>query len=369
VELSPQDLTDFQILFGRPAAYSASAPGRVNLIGEHTDYNGGFVLPLPIPLRTVADLAPRRDHIVRAWSTNVGGDPLVYSLGAECSGRGWLDYIQGLTKLLSEEGHPLRGVDLRIESSLPLGSGLASSAALEVAVLRVLCDAFNLSLTGVEQALIGQRAENEFVGARVGIMDQMAASIAEPGEALFIDTRSLRYERLLLTEEAELVVISSGVSHSHAAGQYNARRAECERACTLLGVEQLRDLSAADLPVVARLPQPFARRARHVITENERVLEALQCLRSADLPSLGRLLYASHESLRDDYQVSIPELDLLVELAAGESEVYGARLTGGGFGGSMIVLTHRRAGRAVAERIAREYARRTTRASEVLLPL
>jgi galactokinase len=341
----------------------------VNLIGEHTDYNGGFVLPTPIPRRTLADLAPRPDSMVKAWSANVGGDPLVYSLGAESPGRGWLDYIQGITQVLREDGQSLRGFDLRIESSLPLGSGLASSAALEVAVLRALRQAFELPLNDVEMALLGQRAECDFVGARIGIMDQMAASLAEPREALFIDTRSLSYEKVPLTEEAELAVISSGVSHSHAAGQYNTRRAECEQACALLGVEQLRDLSTSDLPVVAELAEPFGRRARHVITENERVLTALQCLRSADLSSLGRLLYASHESLRDDYQVSIPELDLLVEIAAAQSEVYGARLTGGGFGGSVIILTHRRAGRAVGEWIAREYASRTNRKAEVLLPL
>ncbi len=238
----------FAALFGRSPPVTADAPGRVNLIGEHTDYNQGFVLPMPIPQRTVAELAPRADEQVRAASASLTGEVEQYALGAETPGRGWLDYVQGLTWALRADGALILGFDLRVASSVPIGAGLASSGALEVAVLRALRAAFRLPLDDVELALLGQRAENEFVGARVGVMDQMAASLGVGGRALLIDTRSLEHRSVALPAGAELVVIDSGVAHRNRAGGYNARRAECERACALLGVRALRDLAAADLP-------------------------------------------------------------------------------------------------------------------------
>jgi len=359
----------FEGLFGHRPTVVRDAPGRVNLIGEHTDYNGGFVLPMAIPQRTRVELAPQPDCLVRVWSASFPSTgPLEYSLGEETSGRGWLDYVQGVTDVLRKAGYAPSGFDARIESSVPLGSGLASSAALEVSLLRALRSAFTLALEEVELARLGQRAENEFVGARVGIMDQMAASLAEAGEALFVDTRDLSYQRVPLPADAEIAVISSGIAHSNVAGEYNARRAECKRACALLGVGQLRDLATADLGRVEALPEPLGRRARHVITENERVLAAVEAMKAGDLRRLGELFYASHASMRDDYQVSILEIDLMVELASAEPNVFGARLTGGGFGGSVVVLV--RAGWAadLADRIARGYAERTGRSPAVLMP-
>src|SRR5439155_1699661 len=238
----------FAALFGRSPPVTADAPGRVNLIGEHTDYNQGFVLPMPIPQRTVAELAPRADEQVRAASASLTGEVEQYALGAETPGRGWLDYVQGLTWALRSDGALILGFDLRVASSVPIGAGLASSGALEVAVLRALRAAFRLPLDDVELALLGQRAENEFVGARVGVMDQMAASLGAEGTALLVDTRSLAHRRVPLPAGAELVVIDSGVAHSNRAGGYNARRAECERACVLLGVAALRELGVDDLP-------------------------------------------------------------------------------------------------------------------------
>jgi galactokinase len=360
----------FQAHFGRAPLLTASAPGRVNLIGEHTDYNGGFVLPTAIPQRTHVALTPRGDSRVRVASANVPGPngAQTYVLGAETVGRGWLDYVQGITAALRIAGHEIGGFDAYVGSMVPLGSGLSSSAALEVALLRALREAFGLALDDVALALCGQRAENDFVGARVGIMDQMAASLADAGTALFLDTRSLGYERLPLPAAADLMVVDSGVKHAHAAGGYNVRRMECERACALLGVAQLRDVGLADLPRVAALPAPLDRRARHVVTENARVLEAMAALRAGDLAALGALFAASHASQRDDYEVSIPEIDRLVAIATREPAVYGARLTGGGFGGSVVMLARAGAGRAAAERIAAAYAAATGRTPMILLP-
>ena len=348
------------------ASVAASAPGRVNLIGEHTDYNRGFVLPMPIPQRTVAELAPRADERVRAASGTGGVEE--YVLGQETRGRGWLDHVQGLTWALRADGALILGFDLRITSRVPMGAGLASSAALEVAVLRALRAAFRLALDDVELALVAQRAESEFVGARVGVMDHMVASLGVPGAALLLDTGSLERRSIPLPPEAGLVVIDSGVAHHHGSGGYNARRAECERAATLLGVRALRELTAADAARIAALPEPLARRVRHVVGENGRVLAAVRALEAGDLVGLGALLDRSHASLRDDYEVSTPEIEALVAAARSEREVLGARLTGGGFGGAVLALARRGSAAAVAGRIAAAYARRTGRSATVLVP-
>jgi galactokinase len=359
---------DFEHLFGRSPTVHAAAPGRVNLIGEHTDYNGGFVLPTVIPQRSSVALAPRADERVRAWSASIGGPVVEFELGAEKRGRGWLDFVQGITWLLRREGGCLLGFDLRVESDVPLGSGLSSSAALDVSLLRALCSAFDLARDDAQIARLGQRVENEFVGAQVGIMDPMACSLGRPGSALFLDARSLRTEHVPLPAAAELVVLNSGIAHDHSAGDYNTRRAECEEACRRLGVAQLRDLTSADLARLNSLPAVLARRARHVITENERVLAAVEALRRADLSRVGDLFHASHASQSVDYEVSVPEIDLLVRLARAEPDVYGARLTGGGFGGSVVMLVRAGAGRAVAARIAECYSRETGRQATILVP-
>src|SRR5260370_41357143 len=233
-----------------------SAPGRVNLIGEPTDYNGGFVLPTAIPQRTRVDLAPGTRSSIRVWSRAIAkkADPQSYTLGEETPGRDWLDFIQGVTQILAAEGFPLSGFDACIESTVPLGSGLSSSASLTVSLMRALRSAFALDLDDVQIALLGQRVENEFVGARVGIMDPMAASLADEGTALFLDARSRSYERVPLPSGADLVDFHSGVVHKLTGGDYTTRRRETEQACALLGVPQLRDLSADDVPRVNALP-------------------------------------------------------------------------------------------------------------------
>jgi galactokinase len=362
------EIDDFVSWFGRHPTAFASAPGRVNLIGEHTDYNGGFVLPTLIPQRTRVLLAVRSDDQIRAVSGSLEGVVREYRLGQEKPGQGWLDFVQGVTHLLRCAGLSIQGFEILIESDVPVGSGLSSSAALDVSLMRALREAFSLNLDGVGIARLGQRVENEFVGAQVGIMDPMACSLGQPGHALFLDTRSLHYEHVPLPADADLVVINSGVVHDHSAGDYNTRRAECEEACRLLGIAQLRDLTASDLGRLDALPEVLRRRARHVVTEDERVLATVEALHRGDLAEIGRLFFASHDSLRDDYQVSIPEIDRMVDLARADGDVYGARLTGGGFGGSVVMLTRVRSGRAVAERTARSYEQETGRSPTVLVP-
>jgi galactokinase len=360
----------FDDLFGQAPTVTAHAPGRVNLVGEHTDYNGGFVLPMAIPQETRVELAPARGREVRAFSADVpGGKVERYLLGAERKRRGWLDYVQGVTDVLRRDGHELGGFDVGFTSAVPLGSGLSSSAALEVSLLRALREAFALRLDDVALALAGQRAEAEFVGAPVGVMDQLACSLADARSALFIDTRTLAYEKLPVPAEVEPLVVSSGVSHSHAGGDYRVRRAECERAARALGVEQLRDLTASDLPRALALPEPLGRRVRHVVTEDARVLAAVEALRTGDAARLGSLFDASHASQRDDYEVSIPEIDLLVSLARRDPDVLGARLTGGGFGGSIVALARASTGASAGRRLASAYHAASGRTARVLVPL
>jgi galactokinase len=346
-------VTAFAAIFGGAPDVSASAPGRVNLIGEHTDYNDGYVLPVALARRTTVELARRGGARVRAWSEAAAATGVAdYALGAERRRGDWVDYVQGVTRALAAAGHPVEGFDAHIDSAVPVGRGLASSAALEVALLRALRDAFGLDLDDVALARLGQRAEHDFVGAPVGIMDQMAASLGESAWALFLDTRALRWERVPLPDSVELVIIDSGISHRHASGSYGARRAECERAAALLGVRALRDVSPDDLSRVAALPEPLNRRARHVVTENARVLDMVGALRAGDVVRCGRLLDETHASLRDDFEVSLPPIDRLVESARGQRGVYGARLTGGGFGGAIVALARAGEGLDAARRVA-----------------
>ena len=346
----------------------AAAPGRVNLIGEHTDYQDGFVLPCAIPQRTHATVRLRADRRVRAWSAQ-SADAVEYDLGDERRGAGWGDYIQGLTWVLARDGIRLGGFDLTVRSEVPVGSGLSSSAALEIATLRACRSAFDLALSDVDLARAAQRAEVEFVGAPVGIMDQMACSLAGERDALFLDTRTLAWERIPLPAALDLVVIDSGVAHQHAGGEYVTRRREAEEAARHLGLARLRDAGPETLPRLAALPPLLARRARHIITENDRVLRARSALIAADLRTLGELFSASHASLRDDYQVSVPEVDRLVAAAEAVPDVFGARMTGGGFGGAVVIAAAGGRAADVAARVQTECRRRGGGDAEVLIPV
>jgi len=327
-----------------PGVVTGVAHGRVNLIGEHTDYNDGYVMPTAIPYAVRVEARPRADRIVHVDSAETGA--AAYELGREQPTGGWIDYVQGLTAGLGRR--VAAGCDLEVRSDIPMGAGLASSAALSIALLRALCELNGLALEPVAMARLAQESEHRFAGARVGIMDPLAALLAHEDRALFIDTRSLAMRELPLPLEIELVVIDSGVRHRHAGGAYNRRREECTAACVALGIPSLRDLPAN---WEARLPPGLRPRVRHVASENERVLAAVRALEQGDAPALGALLAASHRSLRDDYEVSVPALDRLVEVGLAEPACYGGRMTGGGFGGSVLLLVRRGEGAAVARRV------------------
>jgi galactokinase len=363
-------LADFSQTFGRPADVAVRAPGRVNLIGEHTDYNGGDVLPMALPLRTRAQLARRADRGVHAATTTppFNGKPAIYELGGEARRGTWLDYVQAVTQVLAQDGYQLPGFDLLIESDLPAGSGLSSSAALMVAVLRALRELERLPIDDLAIARLAHRGETGLVGSPVGVMDPVACSVGSEGTALHLNTRTLEYELVPLPDGVEIALIDSGISHHHASGGYRTRRAECSVAARDLGVALLTDLGTADLPRVARLPEPLDRRARHVITEHARVAAAVAAMRAGALPELGALIKASHQSMRDDFEVSLPDIDLLASLANAEPEVWGARLTGGGFGGVVLVLCRTGSAAATAARVSATYRDRTGRESRVLLP-
>jgi len=346
----------------------ADAPGRVNLIGEHTDYQEGFVLPVALPQRTTATVRPRNDHHVTAVSADVS-PPIDYELGREQRGLGWGDYIQGVTYILARDGHRLSGFDVQLRSEVPPGSGLSSSAALEVSLLRALRQAFDLTLDDVQLARLAQRAEVEFVGARVGIMDQMASSLGTSTDALFLDTRTLLYEYVSLPHPLAIIVIDSGVTHQHVGGEYLVRRAEAEEAARLLGVRCLRDVTVRQLGRLQGLPSVLRRRARHIVSENDRVLKACDALRCGELENFGRLLLASHESMRDDYEISTAEIDLLVELSVQRAGVFGARLTGGGFGGCVVIAAEAGFAADIAADVCREYEHRSGRRGTIRLPM
>ncbi len=364
----------FQTQFQQPTQLEVHAAGRVNLIGEHTDYNDGFVLPTAIPQQATLQVSKHSnsDQTVRIFSVQMN-QKLEFNLGAETSGHGWLDYPQAITHALKLEGYDIAGFDALISSDVPLGSGLSSSAAFLVVLLRGIRGLFDLQITDLEIAKLAQRAENgPIVGARVGLMDQMACSLANVGEALFIDFKTTQFERVPLPKTAELVIIHSGITHSNAhddgSRNYKTRRAECEHACELLGIKTLRDLEIVDLPRINALPSPYSNRARHVVTENTRVLETVAAFKVGDLAKVGQLFGESHASMRDDYDMSEPEIDLLVEIAGANPSIYGARLTGGGFGGSIVALAKLGEGRAAGEKIALEYRQRTGITPKLLTP-
>jgi galactokinase len=350
------------------SSVTASAPGRVNLIGEHTDYNDGFVLPMPIPQQTTVHLRPVAGKQVLLASEGEAGTAS-YQLGEERKTGTWIDYVQGVTRALAQRGYAIGGFEARISSAVPIGAGLSSSAALEVSMLRALRQCYGLALDDLTIAKLGQVAEVELVGVPTGIMDQMASSLGRQGSALLIDTRSFEARSVALPEQVEPVVIASGVTHAHDTGGYRVRRAECTQACTALGLATLRDATDEHLARAEALAPNLRGRVRHVFTENARVLQTVEALASADLPALGRLFAASHASMRDDYEVSVPEIDLLVELGANHADVVAARLTGGGFGGSVVMLAARGRGLAAARQIVEQYDRRTQLSASILLPL
>ncbi|MEU4053017.1 galactokinase [Streptomyces olivaceus] len=335
----------FRELYGAEPEGVWAAPGRVNLIGEHTDYNDGFVMPFALPHTAVAAVSRRDDGILRLHSADIAAGPVELRVAdlAPGSDKAWTAYPSGVVWALREAGHELTGADVHLASTVPSGAGLSSSAALEVVVALALNDLYSLGLRGWQLARLCQRAENVYVGAPVGIMDQTASACCEAGHALFLDTRDLSQRQIpfdLAAEGMRLLVVDTRVKHSHSEGEYGKRRAGCEKGAALLGVDALRDVPYADLDAaLERLgdEEEIRRLVRHIVTENERVERVVSLLESGDTRAIGPVLVEGHASLRDDFRISCPELDLVVDtaLAAG---ALGARMTGGGFGGSAIVL-------------------------------
>jgi galactokinase len=342
------------------------APGRVNVIGEHTDYNDGFVMPAALEFYTWVAAARREDRVIEAYSDHFD-EKISLSLD-ELVGpprKHWSDFIRGVAAVLQDAGYKLAGANLVIYGEVPLGAGLSSSASLEVAAALALSSLSGIDVPRLELAKLCQKAEHEFVGTRCGIMDQFVAVHGAAGHALMLDCRSLEYELLPLQHDLRLVVCNSMVRHELASGEYNRRRADCEEGVKLLqphlrGIRALRDVSLADLEAWERvLPSTVYRRCRHVVTENQRVLGAAKALQSSDVGRFGRLMYESHATLRHDYQVSCRELDLLVELASSSHGVYGARMTGGGFGGCTVNLLRADACESFREHMSRAYREAT----------
>jgi galactokinase len=353
----------FEEIFGSsPVIYRA--PGRINLIGEHTDYNDGFVMPAAIGFSTQVAIAPRTDRKLVLHSEEFDGDLKfdVDHLPEKRTGE-WCDYVLGVASVLCERGHELKGANLLVHGEVPIGAGLSSSAAIEVASALAFLDLEGSSQPMPVVARICQQAENGFIGARVGIMDQFVSCMGKAGHAFFLDCRSLEFEQIPIPGNIRFVVCNTMVKHELAKGAYNTRREECEEGTRLFSqwkpeVRALRDVSIDLLEEHAQdLPATILKRCSHVVRENQRVLDAVQCLNKGDLNRLGKLMRESHESLRDLYEVSCRELDVMVESAEGLPGYFGGRMTGGGFGGCTVNLVSAANAEDFAVQIAERYER------------
>jgi len=343
MKLKTKTLEIFADKFGYPATITIKAPGRVNLIGEHTDYNDGFVLPCAIDYETVIACAQRNDRTIRVIAADFDNDEDSFSLDEpilQSDAHPWANYVRGVVKHLMLRNKDFSGADMVISGNVPQGAGLSSSASLEVAVGQALKSLYDLPLDGVALALNGQEAENQFVGCNCGIMDQLISALGKENHSLLIDCRSLETRAVSMPKNAAVVIINSNVKRGLVDSEYNARREQCEVAARFFGVKALRDVDPAlFFSIQDELDPVVARRARHVITENDRTLAAADALASGDLKRMGELMAESHASMRDDFEITVPQIDKLVEIV---KEVIGdkggVRMTGGGFGGCIVAL-------------------------------
>lgn len=355
----------FRARFGAEPRWASAAPGRVNIIGEHTDYNGGFVLPMAIDCYTVAVAGPGLERRIQLFSANTGHqDNLDAAAPISRGPQGWANYVRGVLAGFQRLGVDLPGLDVLIHSSVPLGSGLSSSAALEVAVATLLESVTGRVLDPSHKALLCQRAEHEFAGVPCGIMDQFTSVMGREGHLLLLDCRSQRLEHVpMIDPSVSVLIANSDVHRKLAGGEFARRRARCEEAAGALGVELLRDATLDGLEAARdRLPDETLRCGRHVVTENARTTLAAQLIQQGRWPAVGELMYASHASLRDDFEVSCPELDALVEIChmLGEAGgVYGCRMTGAGFGGCTVSLVKTAAVETITGMIQRSYRQAT----------
>lgn len=361
----------FEAAFGSKPAHIVQAPGRVNLIGEHTDYNDGFVLPCAINHGTVIAASPRQDAIVRVVAADYRGEIDEFRLDASIEPKSdvlWPNYVRGVVKYLQEFGLPLRGADLALAGDVPQGAGLSSSASLEVAVAQAFKTLQSFTdLSPTDMALIAQRAENRFVGCNCGIMDQLISARGEAAHALLIDCRSLEAQAVPMPENLAVMIVHSRVRRGLVDSEYNTRRQQCEAAAKHFGVKALRDLDLATLEARASELDPVVvRRARHVITENKRTTDAAVALAAGDLRRMGGLMAASHNSMRDDFEITVPAIDRLVQiLQEAIGEIGGARMTGGGFGGCVVALMPQDKVESVRAAVEREYRAPTGEAGTI----
>lgn len=369
------DLRDaFTTRFGNHPRLIVRAPGRTNLIGEHTDYNEGFVLPIAIDRATFVAGRSRADRTMRVYSANYDEED-TFSLDRieRSSDHPWSNYVRGVVKGLLARDLPIVGADLLIDSDVPLGGGLSSSASLEVSVGYAMQLLNNINLLGEELALLAQGAENSFVGMQCGIMDQFMSALGRAGHALLLDCRDLSYKPIPIPPDVRVVVCDSGVRHTLVGSEYNERRAACQEAVRLLRqampkITALRDVTPDQLAAnAALLPAAILPRARHVVTEIARTQQAAAALERGALAEFGALMYASHASLRDDYEVSVPEIDALVEIARGLQGCYGSRITGGGFGGSTVSLVSVGSVDSFASALAAGYRERVGNEARILV--
>jgi galactokinase len=336
---------NFAAYFNAKSEFIARAPGRVNLIGEHTDYNDGFVLPMAIDRAAWMAFAPRADARVCVHSLDYG-DNSIFELNDLRREKGWGEYIKGVADQLQKAGFRLRGFDAVIAGDIPRGAGLSSSAAVELAAARAFSVSSGFEWDAPRMAKIAQKAENEWVGVHCGVMDQMASAAARAGCALFLDCRSLEIQYAPLPENISVIIMDTSTRRGLVESAYNERRSQCEEAARFFKVNALRDVEAWDVGRGARgagrgLSEVVMRRARHIVTENARVLEAVQALQAGNIKRLGELFNASHASLRDDFEVTNAALNVMVECAQAQSSCYGARMTGAGFGGCAVALAEK----------------------------
>ena len=345
----------FRARTGRQPVGVWAAPGRVNLIGEHTDYNDGYVMPFALAQRVLIAAAPTDDGTWSVTSLNNDSTKIFHAADLEPGMTGWQAYVAGVVWALQQAGHQVGGADLVLTSDVPEGAGLSSSAALECAVLTALADLNDLEIAGLDRAKLARLSENVFVGAPTGLMDQAASTLCTAGHALFFDCRTDAAEQVLLDtagDGLEILILDTRTPHALVDSEYAARRASCEEAARLLGVPALRDVSDLGAALDQLSDPVIRRRVRHVVTENARVLKAVDVLRAGRIADLAPLLDASHESMRDDFEITVPQVDIAVQTAR-TAGALGARMTGGGFGGCIIALV----AAGESERIGREIAR------------
>jgi len=344
--------------FNAKAEIFVRAPGRVNLIGEHTDYNEGFALPMAIDRAAYMALTPRNDSQVRVYALDYQ-EEISFSLQNLQKESGWGEYIKGVADEMQKAGMPLRGFAAILTGDIPRGAGLSSSAAVELATARAFAALSNLAWNPVQMARLAQRAENNWVGVQCGILDQLASAASQSGSAMFLDCRSLDYQIMPLPKSIAIVILDTGTRRGLVESAYNERRSQCEQAARALGVKSLRDVHSVEALKNLPVEESVKKRARHIITENARVQQAAQAIQQGDMARLGALFNASHESLRDDFEVTNDALNWMAEAAQEDAACYGARMTGAGFGGCAIALTQAADAEAFSQRVAQRYQQRS----------